>query len=64
MIQKIKGIPNFFKQVKEEVKKVHWSSRQEIISAAFIVIVVAFLLTLYIWLIDSGFYRLVQFFIG
>ncbi|MCF7916682.1 MAG: preprotein translocase subunit SecE [Candidatus Omnitrophica bacterium] len=64
MIKKIKGIPKFFKQVREEMGKVHWSSRREIVSASLIVIVVACFLTLYIWGIDLGFSKLIQLFLG
>ncbi len=64
MIQKIKGIPKFFRQVREEVKKVHWSSRKEVISASFIVVVVAGILTVYIWAVDMGFSTLMKLFMG
>ena len=63
MIKKIKRIPAFFKEVKEELKKVNWSSRRELISAAILVVVVSALLTLYIAGIDLGLSKAVQFII-
>ncbi|UCC95120.1 MAG: preprotein translocase subunit SecE [Candidatus Omnitrophota bacterium] len=63
MIRKIKRFPKFLKEVKEELKKVNWSTRQELVGAAVIVIVVAALLTTYIALIDLGFSKLVQIFL-
>lgn len=64
MLKVIKNIPTFLQQVKEEVKKVHWSSRREIVSAGIIVIVVAAILTFYIWVVDLGFSKIVQLFLG
>lgn len=60
MIKKLKRIPVFFKEVKEELKKVKWSTRQELIAAASIVVVVAMLLTIYIFTIDLGLSYLIQ----
>ena len=63
MIKKIKRIPAFFKEVKEELKKVNWSSRRELMSAAVLVVVVSILLTLYIASVDLGLSKAVQFII-
>jgi len=60
MIKKIKGFPRFLKEVREEVKKVSWSSRQELMAAATIVVIVTSLLTAYIALVDLGLSELVQ----
>ncbi|MCF7908779.1 MAG: preprotein translocase subunit SecE [Candidatus Omnitrophica bacterium] len=60
MIKKLKRIPVFFKEVKEELKKVNWSTRQELVAAASIVVVVAILLTAYIFTIDLGLSHLIQ----
>jgi preprotein translocase subunit SecE len=60
MIKKIKKIPQFFREVSEEVKKVNWSTRQELVSAAIIVIVVSVIITSYIFLVDIGLSNLVQ----
>ena len=60
MIKKIKRFPQFLKEVKEEVKKVNWSSRKELVAAAIIVIIAAALLTCYVALIDLSLSRLVH----
>lgn len=60
MIAKLKRIPIFFKEVKEELKKVNWSTRQELAAAATIVIIVAALLTAYIFSVDLGLSHLIQ----
>lgn len=60
MIKKIKGVPRFLNEVREELKKVSWSSRQELKAAAIIVVIAISLLTAYIALVDLGLSRLVQ----
>jgi len=60
MIKKLKRIPTFFKEVKEELGKVNWSTRQELIAAAVIVVIVAAMLTTYIFVVDIGLSQLVQ----
>lgn len=60
MFKKIKKIPVFLKQVQEELKKVNWSSRQELMAAVRIVIVVMSLLTGYIFAVDIGLSKLIQ----
>jgi preprotein translocase subunit SecE len=60
MIAKIKQIPQFFREVREEVKKVNWSTRQELRDITIMVLVVSVILTVYIAAIDEGFSRMIQ----
>lgn len=60
MVAKLKKIPQFFREVKEEVKKVNWSTRQELIEITIMVFVVSVILTVYIAAIDEGFSRMIQ----
>jgi len=60
MFKNIKKIPQFLKEAKEELKKVSWSSRHELISATIIVLITAGMLTTYIALVDLGFSKAVQ----
>jgi preprotein translocase subunit SecE len=52
MINKLKAIPKFFHEIGEELKKVNWSSRREIVDAALLVIAMMAILTIYIFAID------------
>jgi len=61
MIKKLKKIPKFFREVKEELKKVNWSTRKELVGAGGVVVVIFSLLTTYIAFIDLGLSKLVQF---
>lgn len=60
MVAKIKKIPQFFREVKEELKKVNWSSRQELIAAAWIVVAASVALTVYIFAVDLGLSNLIR----
>ena len=61
MIQKLKRIPGFFREVKEELKKVNWSTRKELFGALVVVMVVSTFLTVYIAVVDWGLSRLIEF---
>ncbi|HIE36446.1 MAG TPA: preprotein translocase subunit SecE [Candidatus Omnitrophica bacterium] len=61
MIKKIKRFPKFLKEVKEELKKVNWSKKEEVMEATLLVVVIAGMLTLYIAGIDLGLSKMVQF---
>ena len=60
LIRGIKRFPTFLREVRMELKKVSWSTRQELVAATIIVLVGSFLLTLYIFLIDTGLAALME----
>jgi len=47
-----KKITGFLKEVKIELNKVSWSTRQELIGSTVVVIVVTFIMAVFIGLID------------
>ncbi len=47
-----KKITGFIKEVKEELKKVAWSSRQELLASTVVVITVTFIMAIFIGIID------------
>ena len=49
----IKKITKFFKEVVSELKKVAWSTKQELIDSTWIVIISAAFLGLFIWVTDT-----------
>jgi len=61
MIKFFKKFPKFLKEVKEELKKVNWSSRQELRAAAVLVVITCSLLTTYIFIVDLGLSKAVQY---
>lgn len=53
-----KRIGSFFKSTKAELKKVSWPNRKELINYTLIVFVVCVLMSLLVWLLDTGFHEL------
>ncbi len=48
----IKKLTRFFNEVKTEMKKVSWSTKKELISSTWIVIISVFLLSVFIGIVD------------
>jgi preprotein translocase subunit SecE len=60
MISKLKKIPKFFGEVKEELKKVNWSTKEQIRGALIVVMVVLAFLTLYVAGVDLGLSKIMR----
>lgn len=56
-------IRNFLKDVKVEMKKVSWPSRDELVTYTVVVIVVVFILSVYIGVIDKVFGSFLELFL-
>ena len=54
IVQTFTKILTFFREVHQELKKVSWSSRNELLGATWVVIFVTFMLAIYIGAIDFG----------
>jgi preprotein translocase subunit SecE len=61
MLEKVR---KFFKEVSNELKKVSWPTRQETISSTVVVIVLVFIVSLYLGIIDVILARFIGLFIG
>jgi len=48
-------ISRYFRSVIAELKKVHWSTRQELVTYTTVVLAAVFLVALVVWLVDSLF---------
>ncbi|KJJ84787.1 SecE subunit of protein translocation complex [Candidatus Omnitrophus magneticus] len=57
-------IVKFFEQVKMEMGKVSWSTREELINSTIIVLIATFILGIYIGICDVVLSRVVNFLIG
>lgn len=47
-----KKVTDFLREVKQELEKVSWSNRQELISSTFVIIVITALMAAFIGIID------------
>ena len=52
---------NFLKEVKVELGKVSWSTRQEVLGSTFVVIVISAIMALFIFLADIALSRTLNF---
>lgn len=60
MIAKIKQLIQFFKDSREELKKVTWPDRDEVTSFTVVVIVAVCVISVFLWLVDTGLMALVK----
>ncbi|MEW6088503.1 MAG: preprotein translocase subunit SecE [bacterium] len=58
MVEKIKP---FFEEVKTEIFKVTWPTKQEASAGTVLVVIVSILLSVFIGFMDLGFSKLIQF---
>ena len=56
-------ISNFLNDVKVEMKKVSWPSRDELVTYTVVVIIVVFILSVYIGIIDKVFGSFLELFL-
>ena len=60
MVAKIKELIQFFKDSKEELKKVTWPDREEVTSYTVVVVVALVIFSIFLWLVDTGLMALVK----
>lgn len=60
MIAKIKQLIQFFKDSREELKKVTWPDRDEVTSFTVVVIVAVCVISVFLWLVDTGLMALIK----
>ena len=52
LVSGVKRIPLFFSEVRQELKNVSWSTREELFGATWVVITITLLLAVYIGCLD------------
>ena len=60
MISKIKQLISFFKESREELKKVTWPDREEVTSFTVVVVITLIVFSIFLWLVDTGLMALVK----
>ena len=51
--------PQFLREVRSELRKVNWPSREQIVSYTVVVLVITAVLTVFVWGADEGIRRIV-----
>jgi preprotein translocase subunit SecE len=64
LISKIKQLISFFKDSREELKKVTWPDREEVTSFTVVVVISLIVFSLFLWLVDTGLMTLIKVVIG
>ena len=60
----IEKISKFLKEVKLEMRKITWSTREEVITSTIVVVVVSLLLAIFIGAVDLGLSNLANLVLG
>ncbi len=51
--------PQFLREVRQELRKVIWPGREQIVSYTVVVLVITAVLTVFVWGVDEGIRRIV-----
>jgi len=60
LTSKIKQLLQFFKDSREELKKVTWPDREEVTSFTVVVIVAVCVISVFLWLVDTGIMTIIK----
>ncbi|HOP62287.1 MAG TPA: preprotein translocase subunit SecE [Spirochaetota bacterium] len=60
MVDKIKNWMQFFKDSREELRKVTWPDRDEVTSFTVVVVIALVIFSIFLWLVDSGLMALIR----
>ena len=56
----IRGVPEFFRQVQAETRKVAWPTRKETVTTGIMVVLMTLILSIFFFAVDTVFSRIVQ----
>ncbi|HON16048.1 MAG TPA: preprotein translocase subunit SecE [Spirochaetota bacterium] len=60
MVAKVRELIQFFKDSREELRKVTWPDRDEVTSFTVVVVVSLVVFSLFLWLVDSGLMAIIK----
>jgi preprotein translocase subunit SecE len=61
MAANAKSLTKHFKDVKQELRKVHWPNRRELTTFTTVVLFAIFTIGVFFWILDTGFTGMLQF---
>ncbi|MDW7683788.1 MAG: preprotein translocase subunit SecE [Bacillota bacterium] len=60
MAANVKSLTKHFKDVRQELKKVHWPNRRELTVYTSMVLMAIFFIGVFFWILDTGFTGMLQ----
>jgi len=57
-------ISSFLNEAVDELKKVVWPSRDDVVDSTLVVISVTFMVSFFLWIVDIGLQKMLSFIIG
>jgi preprotein translocase subunit SecE len=60
LVAKVRELIQFFKDSREELRKVTWPDRDEVTSFTVVVVVSLIVFSLFLWLVDSGLMAIIK----
>jgi preprotein translocase subunit SecE len=60
LVAKVRELIQFFKDSREELRKVTWPDRDEVTSFTVVVVVSLVVFSLFLWLVDSGLMAIIK----
>ena len=61
IVEWLKSVPSFIKDVRMEIKRTSFPSKEEVIDTTLVVIVVCIIFGIFLWLVDQAIFSLIQF---
>lgn len=58
--ERMDDVKSFLTGSKAELKKVHWPNRQQLVAYTGVVLVAVLIMSILVWVVDSGLSRLLQ----
>lgn len=56
----LKSVPSFIKDVRMEIKRTSFPSKEEVLDTTLVVIVVCIIFGIFLWLVDQAIFSLIQ----
>ena len=64
MIKEIKKLPNFLGDVRQEVKKITWPGRKEVLLTSVFVFIFTVVAAIFFFVVDTFWFKIIQKIIG
>lgn len=61
IVEYFKSIPTFLKDVRMEIKRTSFPSKEEVVDTTMVVIVVCIIFGVFLWLVDQAVFSIIQF---